>query len=269
MSATGGLLGSDRRRAPRRSWRPVLLACIAVLSLALFVGFLFVWRLRSGVARRPASDRDARLVHAATARAAAAAATGGFRAALAAASEVRGGAANTNTPLGRVVVTGGAGFVGSHLVDVLVKRGHAITVVDDFSTGRRRNIAHWLGAPGFALLEADVASFAARGAPLDARLEGAEAVYHLACPASPPRYSRDMSRTLRTAIEGTRAALELAAATGARLLLASTSEVYGDPEEHPQAESYRGAVNAMGPRASYDEGKRAGEALAYAYARQR
>jgi UDP-glucuronate decarboxylase len=168
-------------------------------------------------------------------------------------------------PRERVVVTGGAGFVGSHLVDVLLSAGHSVTVIDDLSTGSRSNLAHWSALPpgSLAVIEADVAALPA---PARAALAAADRVYHLACPASPAIYAADMPRTLRTAVEGTRAVLE--AARG-RVLLASTSEVYGDPETHPQPEAYRGSVSTMGPRSAYDEGKRAGEALAYAYARQR
>jgi UDP-glucuronate decarboxylase len=164
-----------------------------------------------------------------------------------------------------IVVTGGAGFIGSHIVDVLMTQGHVVTVVDNFFTGRKKNIAHWLGHPRFALVEADVAF-------LDVRLpifSVIDQIYHLASPASPPHYEKDMLFTIRTNSDGTRKMLELAAVTNARLLFTSTSEVYGDPQVHPQPETYHGNVNTMGPRSCYDEGKRLGETLCYAYARQR
>lgn len=158
----------------------------------------------------------------------------------------------------RILVTGGAGFVGSHLVERLAREGNAVTVIDDLSTGSRENLA----GVGVELLEWDVLDLANYARPVDE-------VYHLACPASPVAYQRDPVRTLRTAIEGTRQALELAVKHGARMLLTSTSEVYGDPEVFPQHESYRGSVSCYGPRACYDEGKRAGEALCWAYEKSR
>jgi UDP-glucuronate decarboxylase len=154
----------------------------------------------------------------------------------------------------RVLVTGGAGFLGSHLCDRLRDQGHAVTCVDNFHTGRRDNVS------GVRVVEHDVDQ------PFDFDVER---IYHLASPASPPHYQADEVRTLRTNVVGTLNALELARARGARLLLASTSEVYGDPEVHPQRESYHGNVNPLGPRACYDEGKRAAETAASAYARQR
>jgi len=163
----------------------------------------------------------------------------------------------------RIAVTGAAGFIGSHLVDRLLADGHKVVGVDNFATGSRGNLAHLEGDDRFELVEADVSS------PLDHRaLEGAlDGVYHLASPASPVHYMRLPIETLRAGSEGTRHALELARSKGARMLLASTSEVYGDPEVHPQREDYRGNVSPVGPRSVYDEAKRYAEALASAYAR--
>jgi len=157
------------------------------------------------------------------------------------------------------LVTGGAGFLGSHLVDRLLAEGMAVVVVDDFSTGRRENLAHLAGNPDFELVEADVV----RTLPEVA----ADEIWNLACPASPPRYQADPVQTLMTSVLGVHRCLERARRTGARLFHASTSEVYGDPELHPQPETYRGAVNPIGPRACYDEGKRAAETLLFDYAR--
>ena len=160
----------------------------------------------------------------------------------------------------RVVVTGGAGFLGSHLCELLLGRGDEVVCVDDFSTGRRENVAALEGRPGFELLRADVS----RGLEVDGRVD---AVAHLACPASPPHYLARPLETLEVCSEGTRRALALAHDAGARFVLASTSEVYGDPEEHPQSEAYWGHVNPVGPRSVYDEGKRYAEALAMAWRR--
>ena len=158
------------------------------------------------------------------------------------------------------VVSGGAGFIGSNLCDRLIAEGATVLCVDDFSTGLRTNVAHLVGHPRFELVEHDVTE-PWPDLPRPAR------IYHLACPASPPHYQADPERTLLTNVLGTRNALRLAEATGARLLLSSTSEVYGDPEVHPQPEDYRGNVNCTGPRACYDEGKRAAETLAFDYCR--
>lgn len=162
----------------------------------------------------------------------------------------------------RVAVLGGAGFLGSHLCDRLVARGDAVVCVDDFSTGRRANVAHLSGHPGFTLVEADVS----RSVPVEGPLD---AVCHLASPASPPDYLARPLATLAVGSEGTRLALELAERNGARFLLASTSEVYGDPAVHPQPESYWGNVNPVGPRSVYDEAKRFAEALTFAHHRER
>ncbi len=169
---------------------------------------------------------------------------------------------STRDTTGPILVTGGAGFIGSHLCDRLLGDGAPrVVALDDLSTGGARNILHLEADPRFALQIQDVAE------PL--RWEGPlHRVYHLACPASPVHYSRDPVKTIRTAVLGTWRALELCRATGARLLVASTSEVYGDPLVHPQSEDYRGNVNPGGPRSCYDEGKRCAEALVAAYRQQ-
>jgi UDP-glucuronate decarboxylase len=165
----------------------------------------------------------------------------------------------------RVVVAGGAGFLGSHLCDALIAEGARVICLDNLLTGRRRNIAHLLHDPRFEMIEADVCD------PLSAAVlrhaRHVEAVYNLACAASPPHYQADPEHTLLTCVLGTRHLLRLAEEAGARFLQASTSEVYGDPEMHPQREEYRGSVNPTGPRACYDEGKRAAETLAFDYLR--
>ncbi len=161
---------------------------------------------------------------------------------------------------GRVVVLGGGGFLGSHLCDHLLGRGDEVVAVDDFSTGRRSNVAHLADHPAFTLVEADVST----GVPVEGDVS---AVCHLASPASPPDYLARPLETLAVGSEGTRHGLELAARHGARFLLASTSEVYGDPEVHPQTEAYWGRVNPVGPRSVYDEAKRFAEALTMAHHR--
>jgi len=160
------------------------------------------------------------------------------------------------------VVLGGSGFLGSHLCDQLLARGDEVVCVDDFSTGRRANLAHLEGRPDFELVEADIS----RDIPVDGEIT---AVCNLASPASPPDYLALPLETLAAGSEGTRRGLELAERHGARFLLASTSEVYGDPEVHPQAESYWGRVNPIGPRSVYDEAKRFAEALTMAHHRTR
>ncbi|GHG48966.1 UDP-glucuronic acid decarboxylase family protein [Streptomyces griseocarneus] len=163
----------------------------------------------------------------------------------------------------RAVVTGGAGFVGSHLCERLLAEGSEVWCVDNLVTGSRANVAHLEGRPGFVLVEADVTEpggLAAVPGPVGL-------VAHLACPASPADYLRLPIETLEVGSSGTRAALELARRDGARFLLASTSEVYGDPLEHPQREQYWGNVNPVGPRSVYDESKRFAEALVSAYRR--
>ncbi len=154
----------------------------------------------------------------------------------------------------RAVVTGGAGFVGSHLADRLRDGGAAVVCVDNFLTGCADNVAHLAADPGFELVVADVAEPFDVAGPVDA-------VFHLASPASPHDYARHPLETLKAGAHGTLHALELAGRKGARFLLASTSEVYGDPKVHPQVESYWGNVNPIGPRSQYDEAKRFAEAL--------
>jgi dTDP-glucose 4,6-dehydratase len=159
-----------------------------------------------------------------------------------------------------VVVTGGAGFLGSHLCDALLARGERVVAVDDLSTGVTDNVAALEADPAFELVVADVSA----GLPVDGAVD---AVMHFASPASPPDYLGRPRETLAVGSEGTRHALELAARHGARFLLASTSEVYGDPTVHPQPETYWGNVNPVGPRSVYDEAKRFAEALTMAWHR--
>ncbi len=162
--------------------------------------------------------------------------------------------------MGRIVVTGGAGFVGSHLCDAFVGRGDEVVAVDNLSTGRERNIAHLLEHPGFSFVKADVC----HEIPVDGHVD---AVLHFASPASPPEYLELPLETLDVGSNGTRRALELARANDARFLLASTSEIYGDPDVHPQPESYHGNVDPTAPRSVYDEAKRFAEAITMAYHR--
>ncbi|WP_030665184.1 UDP-glucuronic acid decarboxylase family protein [Streptomyces rimosus] len=157
------------------------------------------------------------------------------------------------------VVTGGAGFVGSHLCTALLAQGTSVTCIDDLSTGARENITHLKGRPGFAFVEADVTEPFRIGREVDL-------VLHFASPASPADYLRLPLHTLDTGSLGTRNALAVARAHGARFVLASTSEVYGDPQQHPQSETYWGNVNPIGPRSVYDEAKRFGEAMTTAEA---
>jgi dTDP-glucose 4,6-dehydratase len=160
----------------------------------------------------------------------------------------------------RVLLSGGAGFIGSHLTRALLARGDDVLAVDNFLTGRRENLPELADQPQLMVLEHDVTQ------PMD--VDGAiDAVLHFASPASPPDYLAHPIATLDVGTAGTRAMLELALAKGARFMLASTSEVYGDPLEHPQRESYWGNVNSIGPRSVYDEGKRCAEAYTMAYAR--
>ncbi len=159
----------------------------------------------------------------------------------------------------RILVTGGAGFIGSHLIDRLMTEGHEVICLDNFYTGHRRNLLHWLDHPYFELIRHDVTE------PI--RLE-VDQIYHLACPASPVHYQYNPVKTIKTNVLGTMNMLGLAKRVKARFLLSSTSEVYGDPEVHPQSEEYRGNVNPIGIRSCYDEGKRVAETLAFDYHRQ-
>ncbi len=159
----------------------------------------------------------------------------------------------------RILVTGGSGFIGSHLIDRLIAAGHTVICVDNFFTGQRRNIEHLVDNPNFELIEHDIIS------PL--RVE-VDQIYNLACPASPVHYQHNPIRTIKTSTVGMVNMLGLAKRTGARILQASTSEVYGDPHVHPQTESYWGNVNPIGPRSCYDEGKRVAETLCMDYHRQ-
>jgi UDP-glucuronate decarboxylase len=159
----------------------------------------------------------------------------------------------------RILVTGGAGFIGSHLIDRLMEQGHDVICLDNFYTGHKRNILKWFNHPNFELVRHDVTE------PI--RLE-VDQVYHLACPASPVHYQYNPVKTIKTNVMGTLYMLGLAKRVNARFLLASTSEVYGDPEIHPQTEEYRGNVNPIGIRSCYDEGKRVAETLAFDYHRQ-
>jgi UDP-glucuronate decarboxylase len=162
-------------------------------------------------------------------------------------------------PRKTVIVTGGAGFLGSHLCERLLNDGHHVLCVDNFYTGTRDNLLHLLDNPRFELLRHDITQ------PLF--VEG-DAIYNLACPASPVHYQFDPVQTVKTNVYGAINMLELARRLQAPILQASTSEVYGDPEVHPQVESYRGHVNPIGPRACYDEGKRCAETLFFDYHRQ-
>ena len=159
------------------------------------------------------------------------------------------------------LVAGGAGFIGSHLCDRLVREGRTVICADNFLTGRRANVEHLLSSPRFSLIELDLI----QGVP---QVE-VERIYHLASPASPPGYVRFPIETMRVNSEGTRHLLDLGAKSGARFLYASTSEVYGDPTEHPQRETYRGNVSSTGPRSMYDEAKRFGEAMTTVYQKSR
>jgi UDP-glucuronate decarboxylase len=162
-------------------------------------------------------------------------------------------------PIKRVVVTGGAGFLGSHLCDRLLETGAEVICLDNFFTGSKRNIAHLLGNPRFEIVRHDVVQ------PV---LLEADQIYNFACPASPVHYQYNPVKTVKTSVMGTINMLGLAKRIKARILQASTSEVYGDPKEHPQKETYWGHVNTIGPRSCYDEGKRLAETLMMDYRRQ-
>ncbi|MDP6399203.1 MAG: SDR family oxidoreductase, partial [Arenicellales bacterium] len=159
----------------------------------------------------------------------------------------------------RILVTGGAGFLGSHLCERLIGQGHEVLCLDNYFTGSKQNVAHLLARPNFELVRHDVTF------PLYVEVEQ---IYNLACPASPVHYQHDPVQTTKTSVHGAINMLGLAKRTGARILQASTSEVYGDPEVHPQTEDYWGRVNPVGLRACYDEGKRCAETLFFDYQRQ-
>ena len=159
----------------------------------------------------------------------------------------------------RILVTGGAGFIGSHLCERLLRDGHEVICLDNFFSGRRANVLHLLGNSNFELIRHDT---------VEPILLEVERIFHLACPASPVHYQYNPVKTTKTSVMGTINMLGLAKRVRARILLASTSEVYGDPQEHPQTESYWGNVNPIGVRSCYDEGKRVAECLMMDYHRQ-
>jgi len=161
--------------------------------------------------------------------------------------------------MARIIVTGGAGFIGSHLCERLLAQGHEVLCLDNFFTGRRQNVAALMGSPNFELMRHDVTF------PLYVETDE---IYNLACPASPVHYQFDPVQTTKTSVHGAINMLGLAKRTRAKILQASTSEVYGDPAVHPQVETYHGNVNPIGPRACYDEGKRCAETLFFDYHRQ-
>lgn len=159
----------------------------------------------------------------------------------------------------RILITGGAGFLGSHLCERLLDEGNEVICMDNFFTGRKRNVLHLMNNPYFELVRHDVIE------PFKFEVDQ---IYNLACPASPPHYQHNPIKTTKTSVMGAINCLGLAKRVGARVFQASTSEVYGDPEVHPQPESYRGCVNPIGIRACYDEGKRCAETLFFDYHRQ-
>ena len=154
------------------------------------------------------------------------------------------------------IVTGGAGFLGSHLIDRLMDKGEEVICIDNFSTGNKANIVNWFNYPNFEYIRHDIIE------PIQIE---ADKIWHFACPASPIHYQANPIKTSKTIFLGTYNMLGLAKRTNAKFILASTSEIYGDPEIHPQPESYRGSVNPVGPRSCYDEGKRMAEALTFDY----
>ena len=158
----------------------------------------------------------------------------------------------------RNLVTGGAGFIGSHLIEKLLKKEETVICLDNLHTGRKKNFEEWIALPNFEFINHDVIK------PIDIEVDR---IWHLACPASPIHYQEDPIRTARTNFLGTYNSLELALKNRAQILFTSTSEVYGDPEKHPQTESYKGNVNPNGIRSCYDEGKRIGETLCFDYHR--
>ncbi len=164
-----------------------------------------------------------------------------------------------STTLKRILVTGGAGFLGSHLCDRLVEQGHDVVCLDNFFTSQKQNVAHLLGKPNFELIRHDIV----HPIPLEV-----DEIYNMACPASPPHYQYNPVKTMKTSVMGAINMLGMAKRVRAKILQASTSEVYGEPQVHPQTESYWGNVNPIGIRSCYDEGKRAAETLFFDYHRQ-
>ena len=156
------------------------------------------------------------------------------------------------------LVTGGAGFIGSHLIDRLMEKGEKVICLDNFYTGRELNVSKWINNKNFTLENHDIVN------PINKKVDN---IWHLACPASPVHYQADPIKTAKTNFLGTLNMLELAKENNAKILLASTSEIYGDPEVHPQSEDYKGSVNIIGPRSCYDEGKRISETLFYDFKR--
>jgi UDP-glucuronate decarboxylase len=161
--------------------------------------------------------------------------------------------------MSRILITGGAGFLGSHLCDRLIGDGHDVLCLDNFFTGRKQNVEHLINNPAFELIRHDVTY------PMSLEVDQ---IFNLACPASPIHYQLDPVQTTKTAVFGALNILELALRLKAKVFQASTSEVYGDPEQHPQQENYWGRVNPIGPRSCYDEGKRCAETLFFDYYRQ-
>ncbi len=167
------------------------------------------------------------------------------------------------------LVTGGAGFIGSHLCRALLNKGENVTAVDNLFTGSEDNIADLLDDPRFSLIRHDITVPPAEVPEIMPVFEAADRIYNLACPASPIHYQEDPVKTVETNVMGADNMLRIAEQTGARILQASTSEVYGDPDVHPQTEDYWGNVNPIGPRSCYDEGKRVAETLMFDYHRER
>lgn len=165
----------------------------------------------------------------------------------------------------RVLVAGGAGFLGSHLCEALLGEGMEVVCLDNLMTGRMENLKRAIAMPGFSFVKHDIVE----PLPESVTSQKFAEIYNLACPASPPAYQEDPTHTMMTNVVGTKHLLELAELNRARFLLTSTSEIYGDPLEHPQQEDYRGNVNPIGPRACYDEGKRAAETLCFDFDRER
>jgi len=161
----------------------------------------------------------------------------------------------------RILISGGGGFIGSHLTDRLIEQGHHVVILDNFFSSQRQNVEHLLENPKLQLIDHDVVD------PI--HVDNIDQVYHLACPASPIYYQHDPIKTIKTNVWGTMNMLELAEKNGARFLITSTSEIYGDPKIHPQTEDYWGNVHTLGPRACYDEGKRLAETLTMEFHRKR